>query len=108
MAPPPDGARGLSVTRRVTFQPSGIALDVAPGTTLYAAAMAAGLPVGSACEAAGICGACGLTVLAGAENLSPEGALERRVKADNRAPEGHRLSCLAVVRGEVAVTAGYW
>jgi len=92
----------------VRFLPSGLEVTVRAGTTLYAAARGAGLPVGSACDAEGSCGACGLTIVAGAKNLSREGALERRVKRDNRVPAGQRLSCLAVVRGEVVVTAGYW
>jgi ferredoxin len=92
----------------VRFEPSGREVALRAGGTLYEAAVAAGLPVGRACELEGICGRCGLTVLVGGENLSRESPLERATKAANRVPREARLSCLARVRGPVVVTAGYW
>ena len=91
---------------RARFLPSG--REVEAEGTLFDAARAAGLPVGNACGATGTCGRCWMTVVEGGEHLSAEGALERRVKQDNRVPEGARLSCLVRVRGPVTVTAPYW
>lgn len=92
----------------VRFEPSGIEIPTRPGEMLYAAARRADLPVGRACQLEGICGRCGLRVLQGEANLSPETAAEQRTKAANRIKPALRLSCMARVRGPVTVTADYW
>ncbi len=82
---------------------------MAPETSLFAAAREAGLPVGTACEAEGICGRCGLRPLAGREHLSPETPAEKRVKQDNDVDPGLRLSCVTrVLSGPLVITADYW
>jgi len=91
------------------FEPRGLHLEVDVGTTLFQAARSLGLPVGTACEAEGICGRCGLRPLSGAEHLSPETPSERRVKADNDVDPTLRLSCIVrVLGGPLVVTADYW
>ena len=90
------------------FQPSGTRLRVETGTTLLEAARRAGLPMASACGADGICGRCGVRVLAGGSLLSAERAEEASVKRRNRVDPGLRLSCRAAVHGPVEVTASYW
>jgi 2Fe-2S ferredoxin len=92
----------------VRFQPSGTRLRVESGTTLLDAARRAGLPMASACGADGICGRCGVRVLAGDEALSPEGPGETEVKRRNRIEPELRLACRAAARGPVEVTASYW
>lgn len=92
----------------VRFLTAGGVREQSGDGTLMTLAHAAGLPVGNSCGATGTCGKCGMVIVEGAENLSPEGALERRVKRDNRVPEGTRLSCLVRVRGPVTVTTLYW
>lgn len=80
-----------------------------PGTSLFTAARRAGRIVGSACDAEGICGRCGLRPLVGAELLSPEGPAEQQVKQDNGIDPALRLSCVTqVLAGPVVVTADYW
>ena len=93
---------------RVRFQPMALDLEVPAGTTLLSAARAAGLPIGASCDGDGICGACGLRVLAGAAALSRERPLERGCRQANRVPDTHRLACLARVKGDVEVRADYW
>ena len=93
-------------TVRVRFEPSGRELVVPAGTTLFQATRAAGLPLGSSCDGEGICGRCGLRLLAGA--LSPPGAREERVKRDNDVEPGLRLSCHARILSDVVVTTDYW
>jgi ferredoxin len=92
----------------VRFQPSGARLRVAPGTSLLDAARRAGLPMASACGADGICGRCGVRVLAGAAELTGENASETEVKRRNRIDPELRLACRAGVHGPVEVTASYW
>lgn len=90
----------------IRCEPLGVVVQAQPGETLFAALRRAGVPVGSACEAEGICGRCGLQLLSG--RLTAAGSLERRVAADNRLPEGTRLSCLARPLSDVTVRASYW
>ena len=92
----------------VRFQPSGRSVRVPTGTTLLAAAREAGLPMASACGADGICGRCGVSVLAGAENVSPETGNETEVKRRNRIESSQRLACRAAVGGPVEISATYW
>ncbi|NVB41945.1 (2Fe-2S)-binding protein [Pseudenhygromyxa sp. WMMC2535] len=71
------------------------AIEVPRGTTLMAAAARAGAPLGNACRARGVCRACAVLVLAGAELLDEAGALERRFALE--AP--WRMACQTHVRG---------
>jgi ferredoxin len=47
---------------RVRFEPSGRSADVAPGTTLHAAAAEAGVALVAPCGAMGRCGSCRVRV----------------------------------------------
>jgi len=96
------------VTAKVCFQPSGRRLRVSPGTSLLDAARRAGMPVASACGAFGLCGRCGMQVLAGGEELSAEMPGEADAKQRNRIAPQLRLACRASVWGDVEVTAAYW
>jgi ferredoxin len=62
----------------------------------------------SACGADGICARCGVRVLAGAFELSPETELEARQKQRNRIDPSLRLACQAAAYGDIEVRAGYW
>ncbi len=90
------------------FEPGSQEVRAHRGARLYDIARAAGRPVASACEGTGVCGRCGLRVVAGAEALSREGALEARRKRANRVDPALRLACLVAVRGDVVITADYW
>jgi len=92
----------------VRFRPSGRSVRVPVGTTLLEAARRADLPVARACGAHGLCGRCGMRVLAGAERLEPEGAVETRAKRHNRVDPAERLSCQVAPSCDVEVTARYW
>ena len=96
------------VEHLVTFLPAGITVSVDGRTTLLEAADRVDLPVGQSCRAEGICGRCGLRILAGAENLSREQPPEAQVKVANRVESELRLSCQARIQGPVTATADYW
>ena len=95
-------------TVRITCAPSGRVAEVPSGTTLFAAVRALGLPVGASCDAEGVCAACGLVILEGADALSRESPFETSLKARNRVPVEQRISCLTRVMGDVTVRATYW
>lgn len=83
----------------VTFERAGATVWVAPGTSVLAAARAAGVVIPAPCGARGVCGACGVRVVAG--ELAP---VDREEKAGlSRAPAGVRLACRARVAGAVTV-----
>jgi ferredoxin len=92
----------------VRFEPAGIEVRVARGSTLLDAARRAGLPLASACGAEGLCARCGLEVLEGAEALGAEGEDERRSKQRNRIDPRQRLACRAVLGADARVRASYW
>jgi 2Fe-2S ferredoxin len=89
---------------RVTFAPSGRAVDVDVESTLLSAARRAGVPLASSCRGAGICDACRVRVVEGGDLLSE---LTERERESPLGP-GERLACQAVVLGPVTVTTGYW
>ena len=92
----------------VRFEPDGRSLAVERGTTILDAARRAGLPMASACGADGICGRCGITVVAGGEGIDPEGVHEAETKRRNRVDSGQRLACRVAPSSDVTVTASYW
>lgn len=96
------------VDAEVTFRPSGKQVRVPTGTTILDAARRVGLPVASGCAANGLCGRCGVTVLAGASAVSTETSGEAEAKSLNRVDPSQRLSCMTTISGDVEITASYW
>lgn len=92
----------------ILFRPGDLRTRVENGTTLLEAARSVGLPVASACGADGICGRCGMQILAGSETLPPENESERSIKRRNRIDPTLRLSCRVRVESDLTVTATYW
>lgn len=83
----------------IEFAPSGAVAWVDPGTTVQRASVLAGVPIAAPCGGRGVCGGCGVKVLAG--ELAPPDAAETAGLA--RAPRGVRLACRARVAGAVTV-----
>ena len=92
----------------VTFLPSGKTRQVAEGTTLYRAAVAAGLPVAASCSEEFVCGKCHMKVVAGEAALSRQTAPERALLAREGKPVTDRVSCKTVIYGDCTVTTPYW
>ncbi len=79
--------------------------------TLMARCLEAGLPVASACSGQGACGKCLLTILQGAQGLSPAQPREAVVLARNGALPDQRLGCQCQMPSadlNLLVTTGYW
>jgi ferredoxin len=92
----------------ITFVPLKKSRTIKRGATLLAAANQAGVPVGQSCSGDGICGWCKVTVLEGAEHLTPPAPLEQKLIDEKSFAHNERASCLAVVQGDVAITTTYW
>lgn len=93
---------------KVTFAKISRSGEARPDDTLLDVARRAGAPVGNSCGAVGICGRCVLTVIEGAESLSPRTTLEERLAQRGGLVDEERLACQAVVRGDCVVAAAYW
>lgn len=83
-------------------------VTVPTGSTLIGAIARAGLPLASACGADGLCGRCGVAILAGESALEPETADELRIKSRNRIDPKLRLACRTLVTADLEITASYW
>lgn len=83
----------------MTFEPGGVVVLVEQGSTVLDAARSAGVNVPAPCGGRGVCGTCGVRVIAGA--LAESGPVERVSLA--RAPEDVRLACCARVERPVTV-----
>lgn len=78
------------------------AIDVTANASLLAAIVRARLPIGRSCRGQGVCGACKVEIVEGADHLSP------RVTAEASLLPSERLACLAHVRGPLMVRTPYW
>jgi len=99
---------------RVVFTPSGRRGEFPLGTPLLQAAWELGVDVASICGGRGLCGRCRVIcsegdfpkhgIVSGPEHLSSPGAVETRFGERNRPLEpGHRLSCQAVIQGDLLI-----
>jgi uncharacterized 2Fe-2S/4Fe-4S cluster protein (DUF4445 family) len=90
---------GSGAKVEVTYLPSGKAVRVPGGTTLFNAAHWAGLPIESTCGGRGTCGKCGVRVIEGDAELSLADYRHLAGKLD----EGWRLSCQCPITGPMTV-----
>ncbi|MCL1888782.1 MAG: ASKHA domain-containing protein [Kiritimatiellaeota bacterium] len=84
---------------RITFQPSGRALNVPAGITILEAALRAGIPVEAPCGGGGTCGKCRVRVASGAAPVAP-GACKL---PEAELAAGWRLACATVINGPLTV-----
>jgi len=98
---------------RVIFTPSGRRGRFPTGTTVLDAGRSLGVDIDSVCGGRGLCGRCQVTpgvgsfpkhgIVSAADHLSPEGAIEAEYRRARGLIEGRRLSCTAVVHGDVLI-----
>jgi uncharacterized 2Fe-2S/4Fe-4S cluster protein (DUF4445 family) len=86
----------------LTFEPGGRAVSVAAGSTILAAAWAAGFPIASVCGGEGRCGRCRVELREAA--AVPAGDADRRALTSAELAAGHRLACQAAVAQGLTVT----
>ncbi len=99
---------------RIVFTPSGRRGTFPRGTRLLDAARSIGVDIDSVCGGRGLCGRCRVVCMDGnfakhaivsrASNLTPVNEIEQRYSERWRKLEdGHRLSCQAVIRGDLVI-----
>ncbi|HEX2833338.1 MAG TPA: 2Fe-2S iron-sulfur cluster-binding protein [Thermoanaerobaculia bacterium] len=94
--------------RVVTFTPLGKTVAAHDDETILDLARRAGVPLGNSCGGVGICARCRVTVLRGAETLSPPTSIEIRFGTARGFTSDERMACQAVVGGGCEVTTTYW
>ena len=92
----------MSASARVRFLPADLAVQVARGSFLTAAAARAGVSIVHDCDGQGVCGTCRVRVEEGAGSLSPVDPRER-LQLGPAVTEGWRLCCLVRVEGDATV-----
>ncbi len=85
-----------------------LVIEARTGENLMRALRQAGVPVASSCGGDGVCAKCRVHVIAGAKNLTTASPLELRLQERHGFGPTERVSCLARVRGDIAVDAEYW
>jgi 2Fe-2S ferredoxin len=92
----------------VTFVRVGREAAAKENETLLDVARRAAVPLGNSCGGVGICARCRVTVLEGADRLSPPTSIESRIGAARGFAADERMACQAVVMGECRITTTYW
>jgi 2Fe-2S ferredoxin len=87
---------------KITFMPDNVTVDAPAGKTLLEVAMANGIEVRNECGGHGMCTTCRCIVQKGRENLSELNEKEKE-KLGAKVLMNYRLSCQAVVNGDVTV-----
>ena len=88
---------------RISYQPSGVSVEVADGSNLRDAGLEAGVEIPSTCGGVGSCGLCKVRITSGAEHLGDPTELEIGKLGNVFFITKERLSCQAIITsGEVA------
>ncbi len=96
MSQPHDGTGRV----QLTFTPSGRAVRVPPGVTVFDAASWNGIAIDSTCGGHGTCKKCKVQVLDGSVPATP---LDARSFSREQLDQGWRLACLAQATGDLSV-----
>lgn len=87
----------------ITFQPMGVHVSVAPGTTILQAAEQGNVFLRHVCGGHAMCATCRCKVIEGGDRLSPMARHEQKRLRELYAPNEVRLSCQAEILGDVVV-----
>ena len=100
---PPDTAEGtadLPARVALRFEPSGTAVRVPPGVTVFDAASWNGIAIDSTCGGHGTCKKCKVQVVEGAVPSSP---LDARAFSEAELADGWRLACRAQAEHDLVI-----
>jgi uncharacterized 2Fe-2S/4Fe-4S cluster protein (DUF4445 family) len=86
------------LTKRVTFKPYDLSVEVPEGENLLRAAVQAGVHINASCGGEGVCGKCRILLEAGELESSRSGLL-----SDEEWDLGYRQACQSLVRSDVTV-----
>ncbi len=81
---------------------------VSDGANLLRAALRGRLPIGRSCRGEGVCAACRVKILDGAENVRPMDPVEKKLAETHPLGPEERYACRARADGAVSFTTTYW
>lgn len=87
----------------VTFQPSGVKVEVEPGASVLEAGLSQGVAIQTTCGGKASCRDCRVIVLEGSQSLGPVTFAEERALGNVFFITRERLSCQSRVLGEGVV-----
>jgi 2Fe-2S ferredoxin len=87
----------------ITFLPSGVTIEVKPGTTVFQAAARAEVPIASQCGGKCACALCRVKVVDGQDLISPMGWEEESHMGNAFFITRQRLSCQLQIFGDVTI-----
>ncbi|MFQ5589037.1 MAG: 2Fe-2S iron-sulfur cluster-binding protein, partial [Nitrospiria bacterium] len=88
---------------RVSFYPANQSGDVPEGTSILDASEKLGVELRHDCGGFATCSTCRIMVVAGVENLSEIDLDEENMLEEAELPTPFRLSCQAMIQGEVTL-----
>jgi uncharacterized 2Fe-2S/4Fe-4S cluster protein (DUF4445 family) len=91
----------LTISRSVTFRPSGQRFALEEGGTVLQAARGLGIPLDAVCGGQGVCGKCRFQALSG--ELAAPSKEESKILTAGELASGWRLACLARPAGDIEV-----
>ena len=92
----------------VTFAKNHAPIQAEVGDNLMKRLTDSGIPVASSCAGDGVCLKCKVTVLEGADHLSPLSDQESFHKSNFAIPKSDRLSCQVRILGDIKIDTTYW
>ena len=92
----------------IQFRKSRAPLHVPDGANLMQALLDGGLPVASSCGGDGVCSKCGIQIVSGAANLSPQNETEKFLRERHELAKDIRVSCQTTILGDITVDTPYW
>jgi uncharacterized 2Fe-2S/4Fe-4S cluster protein (DUF4445 family) len=87
------------LTKKVTFKPYDLTIDVPEGENLLRAALQAGVHINASCGGEGVCGKCRVLLESGNLESTRSGLL-----SDDEWDLGYRQACQSVVKSDLVVT----
>lgn len=87
----------------ITVSGTDYVLESSPAVSLLNTLLKAGVKINHMCGGKAVCGTCRISVITGAENLSPVKETEREKLESVSAKPGQRLACQTYVKGDIEI-----
>ena len=97
----------MSESIQINIPQLNCSISARKGHNIFRALRKANIPIGNACDGAGVCAQCHLAIFpAGA--VTTASALEQRISKANQLPTNERVSCLVRIRESATICSRYW
>lgn len=87
----------------ITIRPLDRQVEAANGASILTTLNAHGIEIRQVCGGNAMCGTCRCRIVAGAENVTPPGRMERDRLHEFYRREGWRLSCQTLIQGDIEI-----